>query len=484
MQRMAWRFGVLAVPLVLIAGCPLWPLPIPPDGPGDAPEAYLIGTLAGVTADEIHDFVELAAHGGEADAPVIIAGAALAELDGAQQAAIKAAFDAHEPIVAVHVGEDEITLLRQILELEDQPFELPEGVFYAEVYAVDLEQDGSAWQATWLPPETTAPMHTVSHDITLADGSMTTVESEAEHAELPPDSDEFQDARMLAFVDWLSEDGARADTPLAQAAKQQAAAQASSNSLTDLASAFVDQVNFQQEGNNYTLSHFIYSCHSLDNGNDWFFVQQYCVLNGSGAYKTNEGMKKGKYIAIIETEAIMNSYSGNGTAVGLIQSSPQTANNVTTVTSGVEFQLGGSLSYGKDGPEAGISAGMTISNSKSVNVQDIKTLNQSGSTVNNARWRYESRLCDIGSVGDCFFQNCITSPPDLAVNSFQPLNQWIWRMSPTVRSGDRTMRVYFGSSLAMSEEKWYFFYAKLTHSYSGFGRYHYITLPFPPIPQN
>ncbi|MBN1342097.1 MAG: leukocidin family pore-forming toxin [Phycisphaerae bacterium] len=482
MLRMMRWLPVLLIPVVIAVGCGTWFPPTPgPVEPNVTPEAYLIGELEGVTADEIHDFIDLTAHvGAESNAPIIIAGGAIDELDATQQAAVKAAFEAGHTIALVHAGEDELDALHQILGLDHQ-YELPDGVYYAEVYALDRETDGSLWQALWLPPETTATSQTETVEITLADGSTKTTQTDPVLIELGCDTNEDQDSRMIGFVEWLDEDGERDDSPLAQAAKQQAAAQAAnSNNLTDLASAFVNQVNYQQEGNNYTLSHFVYSCHSINNGQDWFFVQQYCVLNGSGAYTTNQGMKKGKYLAIVETEAVMDSFAGNGDAVGLIQSTPQTANNVTSVTSGVEFELGGSMSFSKDGPEAGLSAGMKISSSKTVNVQDIKTINKSGDNVNNAKWRYEANLCQIGSITDCFFQNCITNPPDLSISSFQPVNQWIWRMSPDVRNGDRTMRVYFGTQLGMSEEGWYFFYATITTNFSGFGRYCYISLPFPP----
>ncbi|MBN1342098.1 MAG: hypothetical protein JXQ73_05435 [Phycisphaerae bacterium] len=482
MPRMTKWVLAVALPVAMAIGCGTWFFPPAPIEPEVTPEAYVIGDLDGVAADKIQDSLDLTPHTGtESDAPILIGADAVGGLSVTQQAAIKSAHDAGWSIVLVNVGVAEIAALHQILSYADTPYDLPDAVSHAEVYALDVEPDGSVWQASWFPPATTAMSRTETRDIDLISGATVTSQTDPVQVALGPDTDEDRNSRMAGFAKWLADDGKRMDSSIAQAAKRQATAQgAGSNNLPDLASAFVNQTYFQYEGDNFGISHFVYSCHSLDNGDDWFFVQQFCVLNGANAYKTNETMKKGQYMGAIKTIANMHAYIGDGNAVGLIQSSPPTVNQVTSVTSGVSFQVGGTVSFNTGGPNAGVSAGITINSSKTVDVQDVTTVNQAGENVNDVRWQYNFRLSDVGTIADCFFQNCITNPPELAISSFQPVNQWIWRMAPEVRNGSRVMGVLFEADLVTTQEDWKVFSITIDDYYADRAWVYYITLPFPP----
>lgn len=483
------KAALVIVPLVLVAGCGVF-LPPFSDGtlsptvtidPNDKPTAYLIGELEGVIADEIQDMVDLVAHTGtEADGAIVIAGSAVDGLDDTQKAAVKAAFNAHQPIAVVHVAEPQIEALLGILGEADTDVELPDGVLYAEVYAIDKEAGGDTWTSTWHPPSTTYTQTLETIETNLI-GTTTTTESEPVRLEDTYDSDYNQDTRMLSFMQWLSGNGTRSDSELAQASKRWALAQAAnSNNLTELAAAWIDEKRFQQAGNNYTLSYFVYGCHSRSSNQDFYFVQQYGVFNGSNAFTHNESKKRGRYLGAIEIDAWVERYQ-NRDEVGLIQSSPQTVNNTTSLTSSVEFSIGGEVGY-DDGPTGGVSVGMTIGSSKTVDVRDCNTLNKSGDKGNNAHWRYEFKRVekDTSGFGGTLLRNCLEAVPDLARNTFQPLNQWIWRVG-SPRYASRKMTVQLKVELVETTMTWGITFTEVNHSVRKGVWAHTIRLPLPPL---
>jgi hypothetical protein len=134
----------------------------------------------------------------------------------------------------------------------------------------------------------------------------------------------------------------------------------------------------------------------------------------------------------------MKGYDNNAVAVGMQQSSPETANNTDTVTSGVSFNIGGKVSVSPSGPGAEISGGVTISNSRTVTIKDCNAINKSNDRQNNAHWLYQFKRCNTVPY---FLYAGLTDPPSLAINTFQPLNQWIWRMNPELRQNKIPMHV-------------------------------------------
>ena len=71
-------------------------------------------------------------------------------------------------------------------------------------------------------------------------------------------------------------------------------------------------------------------------------------------------------------------------------------------------------------------------------------------------------------------------PPQLAVTTFQPMNQWIWKMTPAVRAQNAPMYTSCYVQLCRSEEKWYFFYYELWQNFKGTSWARNIYIPFPP----
>jgi hypothetical protein len=161
------------------------------------------------------------------------------------------------PIVLVDADDEEIIALHLAVGDDDFQFTLPYNVEYAEIYAIDLEENGSIWQWVTYPPQTD--------------------EDDA-------DTDARQDTRAEFFLNWLEDNGERMEEASVAEADANAKVAANSNDLTQLAAAFVDQQNFSKYGNNYQIAHYVYGCHSVETGDDWFYVQQQCVFSGNKAY--------------------------------------------------------------------------------------------------------------------------------------------------------------------------------------------------------
>ncbi len=456
---------------LLLAGCVPTTMIFVPDftNPNaEAPEeiifsgkVYVIGELAGALAEEIAAVIEMNPYDGtSSDAPILIPGNMIETLDAESMTGIKATYAAHMPILLIEVTAEQINQFHLLLLDHEYAFSMPEGVDYAEVYALDLEADGTMFQWVQYPPAGT---------------------------DADPDTALDRQARTSILVDWMDDNGKRMESDDAEAAGQMIP-KGTADDLTQLTSAFVDQSNFSGYGNNYQITHYVYSCHSVDTGDDWFYVQQQCVLNGSGAYVGRVEWYQGGagdvaywYMDKVEINSYMNNYLNQPSYVGLVQSTPDTANNVTQVTSGVSWTIGGEVSVGSEGASGKLSAGVTISNSKTVNISDCTALNKSNDSGNNAHWVYQFNRCDSVSY---FGYAGVTDPPNLSITTFQPLNQWIWRMNNAVRQNRATMHVDFTMGLVATTGMWDFMWVSHpVHTPLDGGSWSYdVCIPYPALP--
>ena len=427
-------------------------------------KAYLIGTLDGTLASALTASIRFTPYDGSAtDGPIFLSQSTLNGLSDTQKSGMVAAFQARAPIVLVNAGADAVN---NLLEILGQPFDfvLPAGAGYVELFAVDTEAGGDVYHWTMYPPTDT------SED---------------------PDGSGDQQTRANLLVDWLKANGQRTDVDetarRAATADLQSAAAAGGQELTQLASAFVKQDNFTKWGNNYQISHYVYGCHSITTGDDWIYVQQRCLFYAGGAYKGNIQWYKGGagacafwYLDNITLDTVLKGYDYDPASVGLQQASPETANNVTQLTSGVSWNIGGEVSVGKDGPAAKISGGVTISNTTTVNVQDCEIVNQSASRNNNAAWSFQFKRS--GTVAYIGYAD-VTNPPRLATTTFQPFNQWIWRVSPSARAANPPMHIKFNVSLVGTTGMWDFMWvAHPAHTPLDGGSWEYdVPFAYPPI---
>lgn len=398
---------------------------------------YVIGDIEGELADEIEEtFLNVVEYDGvSTDAPIFVASGEVPYLSDTFRNGISDTYRNLFPIVVIDGGEEENNALLDILDIE-QNYTLPEGILYSELFAVDREEDGHSFTWSMYPPDE-RPLQ--SNDVNAPPATS--------HVDSPTD----QCRRALIFRDWIDEDGFRVTSEVNAYRREAANALAEagedeSGELTKLAKGFVAKRIFSSSGNIYQLNHYVYSCHSFNAPNaancDWFYVRQECMLSASGGYHVvnwygdNPWDWIGYYIGSYDMENFMHGMTHQDSWVSLMTANPQNAIGVTQITSGVDWNIGGSVGFSvgtEEGIEgtASLSGGVTIQNSSSVSVSDCEVNNNSGDEFNNAKWSYVfPKRCD--QVNYVWYSG-LTPPPLLSRSTFQPVNQWIWKFSPEMR---------------------------------------------------
>lgn len=426
----------MALALFIIAGCGS-------DSTSPAVQQYAgkvayIGDLSGTLSDEVDEIFanSVPSDGASADIPLFIAAQNLLSLTEDQKQWIRDTFANGEPIVVMQGGEAEINALYTLLGLEmtySLPEGLPEGQNYAELFAiVDLPDKISTW--IMYPPTVRRPVLD-DPDAPLGD----------EYT----DSDQDQLDRAEMFREWIEEKKSSASkvsfaasmASKAEASKSLAAVAGQSAELTAVAKPFQKEIVHSAFDNFYTLNYYIYSFHSFNEADgkeyDWFYVQQEGLLNAKNGYKGVTNWYKGgrgDYIEYYVDSYMMDNWieglTQPGSGVSLAQASPANENKSEQVTSGISFNLSGKVSFSGSGPSGEVGAGLTITNSKSFSVKDCELVNNSGDRFNNAKWSYNFKKAEQKTVG---FYSQLLEPPLLSRALFQPVNQWIWKISSGLR---------------------------------------------------
>lgn len=445
-----WRYLILAacLPAALtaftIAGCGSGSsAPVVQPSEIHAEKVAYVGGLSGTLADEIEKiFINRVPYDGKStDMPIIIAAQSMDKMTPDVRKGIVESFLNLRPIVLAHCTGTEINDLLGMLGLE-RNYVLPEGLpgdrRYAELFAVDREEDGHVFIWSMYPP---------------GDGAEQSSVSGAPSPETDVDDDVDQMKRAEIFHGWIDEDTMRV-TPEVKARRREAvkslvaAVKADSAELTNVANGFVMTKIFSNQGNIYQISYFIYACHSFNAADaldyDWFYVRQEGIFNASGAYKGivthYQDMYRSEVHYYIGSYVMDNWMEGLTTATGgvsLMAAEPQNANNVAQVTSGISYNIGGSIGYQggeSGGVNCGLNAGVTVSHSTTLNVSDCTVNNRSADNVNNASWSYDFKRADQSAK---FGYTALDPPPVLSRSNFQPVNQWLWKFSPSVRNANK-----------------------------------------------
>ena len=376
----------------------------------------LDGTLSSALVGALEDRNTFTA--GTLEGPVILADDVLGQLEPDLETALVEAYRDGRSIIMLQPDQSEVNALRSLLGLGESyvlPTGLPDGKQYAELVGFDREETGGVYTLEVYPP---------------------TEASIDETDFLWLDDAEAQAARVEMVLDWLREDRQRPRTVEGDGATL------SPRDLQALAQAQVESKIFTYYGAIYQVTHYIYACHSFTDplalDFDWFFIQQACQINYSGGYKKVEdipisGGKQataGLYGGTLKTDSWLLNQDNASQNVLLAVNSPETANNVATVTSGVSYSFGGTVGFRGMDPTGGVSSGVSVSSSKSFSVSDCQVVNNSASRFSNAQWEYIFRK--VEGIRYIFYAG-LADPPALSTGSFQPVNQWIWRVSPAVR---------------------------------------------------
>lgn len=241
------------------------------------------------------------------------------------------------------------------------------------------------------------------------------------------------------------------------------ALEVSSTNLYEAAMQHVITHKFEIAGKPCSLSYYVVSAHKYmgkeaDGGEDWFFIQQNCTLNGGKGYENYWAGTRVKvngdswYVGqgdvclnyvnyYMMQNDIKQKNKEEALDADLIYAEPEAINDKTeyTVTEGVE--IGGTVGFeaGSDGGtvakgNGSFSAGANFSNTYSFTVSDVTC---EGTSLNagtaSASWKYIfKRAKQNRAAGE--WQH-LHEPAALARSAFSPKNSWVWKF-PTGKRDD------------------------------------------------
>lgn len=462
-MRSVFSRSLCLLPVLLLAAC---------GGNGSEPpnyieyqgQVYVAGDLSGQLREEIPAvFKNITLYDGNAsDKPVFVSADSIAQFDDATWQGLQNTYNNLIPIILVDADQSEINTFLSKLKI-DSKYILPRGFDYAEFFAVDMEPGGHQFQWSSHPP------------IIDETEDMDTSAAEFRFSLDQNDNSDAQVERVDNFRTWLAQDNNRMSSVLtAQQAtsKIQATAKAAASDIDDdlvsMAQAFAQSYTVSIKADNgkhnyYQVNYYIYSCHlfgdTYDSSSDWIYVIENSILNsgngyaGSKFYPNGQHAKPGyisfdtrpaDYEGLFAERYEMNHFipvdNQDGkdnpllTDVELMASNPDNINNTETATTKINYNIGGNVGFKGSTPNATISAGVNITNEKTVEVKDVTIENNSLSNVNNAEWKYTMKFPEQVAKWDVQWYGKLQPPTSLSISAFQPSNQWIWKLPYSIRA--------------------------------------------------
>lgn len=232
--------------------------------------------------------------------------------------------------------------------------------------------------------------------------------------------------------------------------------------LATMAKQHVLTKYFELLGKHCSLSYYMVSCHEYkgteDNGGeDWFFIQQYGILNGEAGYQkywagsrvdvnggswyVGQGEVCLNYVDYYKMKNYLPIPAGSDrNDVQLMYADPQAINGTTSYTVAESVDIGGTVGFeagvGKDGLEAKgngtFSIGANFTSSYTFEVQDCACKGISLSlNSSSAEWEYNfKRAAQNRASGKWQY---LHDPAALSHSVFSPLNSWVWKIDTSKR---------------------------------------------------
>ncbi len=305
-----------------------------------------------------------------------------------------------------------------------------------EFFGIKRESDGIRQVTIYAPPEVYS--FNIEKEHINADGSKQIANMDVGTVRMYP-SKAWSKERVAAILKHIDRIHKKSLTMTADVTDEE-------KNLATLAEAFKDQrlypvgvLNFKKKRltNYFQITSFAYSCHSENDGSDWYYVYQIGQFSPSNGFFRNAKRQRAWYVDNYKMDAWPADYP-NDTAVSMIKNSPSTTTGSRTAVSSVSYSISGNVSYSDKGKQASVSGGMSISKSLSISIPDLSIYNKSVDRVNNAHWEFVIPKVS-GRDDGCL--NDLNSVVPIAHNTFQPQNQWIWRADPKTRNKGRAFRV-------------------------------------------
>ena len=340
---------------------------------------------------------------------------------------LRSAFDAGQVTAIVHANETEINAFLAALGLEPSYAMDPDVASsdhpYEDFYAVRKALDG--FLHTW-----------IAANDEIAPTVLTPVSDDTPPTEAEEEA--FQDSRLARFTSaMLQPDLPGAALASAERRALLRAAGGDRAELTEVAAAEMKTWDFSIYGQSFLVSSTVYSCHNFGDGSDYFLVKQTAMLNPSGNYKRTEGHGT----TVTHVKGYMVSYAfennwpdgfGGGENVLLVRSEPKNANGVTTLTSGMQWNLGGNIGFQGKNPTGGLAGSPSARPSRSPwRTARWRTAPRRLRHPGNTRSRVPGKGPNTGAGATCMTPVCsraaISSPSSTGSGSWPQPNGRSWR---------------------------------------------------------
>lgn len=262
---------------------------------------------------------------------------------------------------------------------------------------------------------------------------------ETEDEQIALDAMELDMAHRI--VEWLFSSEKQAEDALRGKEEVRRALANSGQSLTDVARKYEATYDASDpKGGSFSITVEAYACHSLNTYDnveyDWFYVKQMGRLNPGQVYQkysysSIRSMIMG-YIVDYTFENRLVDANGNAPAGGVLlySSSPAGTVGSSGTSNSFSFDISGNVGY-SDGFEFGVSPSLSITSEQSSSVPDCQVTNNSNAGGPTG-WVYSFTRPHTDGIRFMSYNEFVDAPA-AARSEFEPLNQWVWRISPEQR---------------------------------------------------
>lgn len=195
----------------------------------------------------------------------------------------------------------------------------------------------------------------------------------------------------------------------------------------------------------YQITYTIYAFYSFEKHADYYVVHQEVIGNNApmfiGNWKQGKSKCYGFYLGCIDNT---HKICDDGYPLGLDRAelhdpTPLTSTGSTSVTSGYSIDFGGSLGLSTSGPNAGFSAGGSISESYTTSLPDVNVINQALTDGCNANWTYDCSPAQVVSNG---WSVSLKDAPLITRQTIVLQNCWYWVVPKLENSWDKLSMEY------------------------------------------
>jgi hypothetical protein len=271
------------------------------------------------------------------------------------------------------------------------------------------------------------------------EGLAATPTPETQDEESASDAMELDMAHRI--VAWLFSSEEQAEDALRGKEEVRRALAEGGQNLTDVARKYEATYDASDpKGGSFSITVEAYACHSFNTYDnveyDWFYVKQMGRLNPGSVYRKYKYSSIRSMITgyIVDYTFDNRLVDANGNAPGggvlLYSSSPEGTVGSSGTSSSFSFDISGNVGY-SDGFEFGVSPSLNITSEQNSSVPDCQVTNNSNAGGPTG-WVYSFTRPHTDGVRFMSYSEFVDAPA-AARSEFEPINQWVWRISPEQR---------------------------------------------------